>query len=201
VVDGNYCSVRAGETLVQLVSAGGTFQAQHFFWQTLKLRQNWRGDPVPRSVLVRLVGLVDQVFPAVLRRYPDATLTVVGSSPPAWLSDIGRKDRRIRVTGWVPDVSRWLDAAEVVVCPLRIGGGVKVKVLEALARGCAIVTTPVGMQGLRYLPRDSVMECQDLAVADACVTLLKSPARRDQARRARGFAFGAAGSYRKQICN
>ena len=128
-------------------------------------------------------ALVDQVFPAVLRRCPDATLTVVGSSPPAWLSDMGRKDRRIRVTGWVPDVSRWLDVAEVVVCPLRIGGGVKVKILEALARGCAIVTTPVGMQGLRYLPRDSVMECQDLdAVADACVALLKSPARRNQIR-------------------
>jgi glycosyltransferase involved in cell wall biosynthesis len=80
-------------------------------------------------------------------------------------------------------VGRWLDAADVVVCPLRIGGGVKVKILEALARGCAIVTTPIGMQGLRYLPGNAVVECRDLsAVADACAQLLASPARREQLR-------------------
>lgn len=127
--------------------------------------------------------LVTRVFPAILARCPDANLAVVGPSPPRWLSDAGRKDPRIRVTGWVPDVGRWLDAAEVVVCPLRIGGGVKVKILEALARGCAIVTTPVGMQGLRYLPGDAVMECQDLgAVTEACAMLLGSPARREHFR-------------------
>lgn len=128
-------------------------------------------------------ALVSEVFPAVTARCPDATLAVVGPAPPRWLKDAGRGDPRIRVTGWVPDVGRWLDAADLVVCPLRIGGGVKVKILEALARGCAIVTTPIGMHGLRYLPANAVAECQDLdAMADACARLLASESNREQLR-------------------
>jgi Glycosyl transferases group 1 len=71
------------------------------------------------------------------------------------------------VTGWVPDVAPWLDAAQIVVCPLMVGGGVKVKVLEALARGCAVVATPIALQGLRHLPPDAVMECADLPAIHA----------------------------------
>jgi glycosyltransferase involved in cell wall biosynthesis len=52
------------------------------------------------------------------------------------------------VTGRVPDVRPFLCSSDVVVCPLRIGGGIKVKVLEALSVGAAVVTTPVGAQGL-----------------------------------------------------
>jgi polysaccharide biosynthesis protein PslH len=55
---------------------------------------------------------------------------------------------RIVVTGRVHDVCPWLAAADIAVCPLRIGGGVKMKMLEALAFGKPIVTTSIGAQGL-----------------------------------------------------
>lgn len=87
------------------------------------------------------------------------------------------------VTGWVPDVAPWLDAAQVVVCPLTVGGGVKVKVLEALARGCAIVANPIALQGLRHLPPDAAVECSDAhSISDACACLLTCPQKRDRQR-------------------
>lgn len=129
--------------------------------------------------------LLANVFPKILRRCPDTTLAMVGSNPPGWLVEAGRCEPRLTVTGWVPDVSPWLDAAEVVICPLTVGGGIKIKVMEALARGCAVVATPIALQGLRHLPPGAVVECADsTALADACVRLLRSPQRRD-AQRAR----------------
>lgn len=123
--------------------------------------------------------LVAEVFPAVLRRCPDATLAIVGSDPPGWLVEAAHREPRLTVTGWVPDVGPWLDAAEVFVCPLTVGGGVKVKILEALTRGCAVVATPIALQGLRDLPDGTIVECVDPAsIAQTCVRLLNSPCER-----------------------
>jgi glycosyltransferase involved in cell wall biosynthesis len=134
--------------------------------------------------------LVQEVFPAILARCPEATLAIVGANPPQWLIDVTRDEPNIVVTGWVPDVTAYLDAADVVLCPLRIGGGVKIKVLEAVARGRAIVTTAIGMQGLRHLPRGAVVECEHAAsLVDACVRLLCSPQERE---RQQASAAGAA---------
>lgn len=130
--------------------------------------------------------LVDEILPEVLRLRRDVKLVLAGHSPPTWLVDIGRRHPHITVTGWVDDRATLLDEAGVVVCPLRIGGGAKLKIYEALARGCAIVTTPIGAQGLGDLPPDAVVECGDIpAIVDACLDLLSSPAkRRGQQRRA-----------------
>ncbi len=127
--------------------------------------------------------LVADIFPKILRRCPDATLAIVGSDPPGWLMEAVCHEPRLTVTGWVPDVAPWFDAAQVVVCPLMVGGGVKIKILEALARGCAVVATPIALQGLRHLPPDAVAECADAsAFADACVRLLGSPKERERQR-------------------
>lgn len=129
--------------------------------------------------------LLADIFPEILRRCPDTTLAIVGSNPPGWLVEAGRCEPRLTVTGWVPDVAPWLDAAQVVVCPLTVGGGIKVKVMEALARGCAVVATPIALQGLRHLPSGAVVERADApTLADACVRLLHSRQRRE-AQRAR----------------
>ncbi|GAA3782319.1 glycosyltransferase [Streptomyces chiangmaiensis] len=123
--------------------------------------------------------ILDEILPGVWARCPEATMTFTGMYPPPWLH-AAAADPRVAVTGFVPQVTDYLDAADVVLCPLRIGGGVKIKVLEALARGRAVVTTPVGMQGLRQLPEGSVVECLDVpAMIDACVRLLRSPADRE----------------------
>lgn len=127
--------------------------------------------------------LVTDIFPKILRRCPDATLAVVGSDPPGWLLDAALREPRLTVTGWVPNVAPWLDAAEVVVCPLTVGGGIKVKVLEALARGCAVVATPIGLQGLRHLPPGAVVECADIPTfVEVCVQLLCSRQQRERQR-------------------
>jgi glycosyltransferase involved in cell wall biosynthesis len=130
--------------------------------------------------------LVYEILPEVLRRRRDVKLVLAGHSPPTWLVDIERHHPHITVTGWVDDRAALLDDAGVVVCPLRIGGGAKLKIYEALARGCAIVTTPIGAQGLGELPPDAVVKCGDNpAIVAACLDLLSSPAkRRDQQRRA-----------------
>lgn len=130
--------------------------------------------------------LVTEVLPAVASQLPDTRLTVVGANPPAWLARAAHSDSRITVTGWVPDLAACLDSADVVVCPLRIGGGVKVKVLEALQRAKAVVTTPVGAQGLDRV-RDSSVVVRETpaALASACGLLLTSrEARRAQEQRA-----------------
>ncbi|MGH3922587.1 MAG: glycosyltransferase family 4 protein, partial [Pseudonocardiaceae bacterium] len=125
--------------------------------------------------------LLADIFPQVLHRCPEATLAIVGSDPPDWLVTAARHHPRVTVTGWVPDVATWLDAAHVVVCPLTVGGGIKIKVLEALARGCAIVATPVALQGFRHLPPNSVVERSEAPdLADACARLLTCP--QEQAR-------------------
>jgi polysaccharide biosynthesis protein PslH len=127
--------------------------------------------------------LLEDIYPQILRRYPDVTLAIVGSDPPQWLVNAASRSPSLTVTGWVPDVAPWLDAARVVVCPLTIGGGVKVKVLEALARGCAIVATPIALQGLRHLlPGAALERCDAHSIADACAHLLTCPQERDRQR-------------------
>ncbi|MPZ89230.1 MAG: glycosyltransferase [Nitriliruptorales bacterium] len=134
--------------------------------------------------------LLTKIFPAVALRRPSATLAFVGSAPPPWLRQAAQDDPRLKVTGHVADLTAWLDAAEVVVCPLRIGGGIKVKILEALSRGRAVVTTPVGMQGLRDLPPGATVVREDApSIAEACLRLLGSVGERlSQQRRARQAA-------------
>ena len=94
------------------------------------------------------VWLVDQVFPLILKARPDASLTLIGSNPSEEV--VALSSDRVDATGWVSDEElreRYL-SARVAVVPLRFGAGVKLKVVEAMAEGAPLVTTPVGAQGL-----------------------------------------------------
>ncbi len=104
---------------------------------------DWR----PNLDAVRI--LLDDVFPAVRAQVPTARLAIVGRSPPGWLR------RRAESTGFVdlyadvPDVRPFLNECGVMAVPLRIGGGSRLKILEALASGLPVVSTRVGAEGLR----------------------------------------------------
>jgi glycosyltransferase involved in cell wall biosynthesis len=90
--------------------------------------------------------LLDEIVPLVRAVLPNVQVDLVGNEPGPDL--LARAGPGVCVTGRVPDVRPYLLSSDVVLCPLRIGGGVKVKVLEALGAGAAVVTTPVGAQGL-----------------------------------------------------
>jgi glycosyltransferase involved in cell wall biosynthesis len=128
-----------------------------------------------------------EILPRVREQVPEARAFLVGNGPPRKVQALACD--HVCVTGRVRSVAPYLDRAAVVVSPLRIGGGIKVKVLEALCRGKAIVSTSVGVQGLGPGARDSIEVADDAgAFAAGCSLLLRDrAARRKLERRARIF--------------
>lgn len=88
-----------------------------------------------------------EVFPHVKGARPKVKLLLVGKDPPSGVRKLGR-DPSVTVTGYVPDVRPYLNASKVFVAPLRLGGGFRGKVLEALSSGVPVVSTSVGVYGL-----------------------------------------------------
>src|SRR5204862_707554 len=91
--------------------------------------------------------LIEQVWPLVLQREPQAHLTLVGTGPGATLKNRAAR-AEVEVTGTVPDVRPYLWRAAVAVAPLDTARGVQNKVLEAVAAGLPAVVTPAVYEGL-----------------------------------------------------
>ncbi len=120
---------------------------------------------LPNTEAVEL--LIDQIYPQVKKIYPDSRLLLVGRNPTNKMLEAGKKDSGIIVTGSVPDVLPYLAASSVMVVPLIKGGGTRLKILEAFAAGCPIVSTSKGVEGIKakdgehLLIRDSIEEIVD----------------------------------------
>lgn len=102
-------------------------------------------DYVPNAQAAQY--LVHEIFPRVLARRPNATLFIVGRNPPLGLNN----QPGVMVTGFVEDIVPYYQAAEIFVCPLLSGAGIKNKVLEALSAGLPIVTTSIGIDGIEHI--------------------------------------------------
>jgi glycosyltransferase involved in cell wall biosynthesis len=90
-----------------------------------------------------------KIFPLILKEIHNAKLLIVGNSPSPEIKALEAQNRgHVVVTGYVSSLYPFYNSAKVVVCPLRIGGGIKVKIIEALRAGKAIVSTSVGVQGI-----------------------------------------------------
>ncbi len=98
---------------------------------------------------------LDEIFPIILARHPQARIFVVGKSPSKTLR--ARASDRVIITGYVPDVRPYMAGAQVYVIPLRIGGGIRGKALEAMAMKLPIVTTPIGVEGIKLVHEDSAL--------------------------------------------
>jgi len=88
------------------------------------------------------------IFPLVKRQVPKVQLYVVGRKPSDRLKSLGAADPSVHVTGAVEDIRPYVRKATVYVVPLRIGGGTRIKIFEAMAMGKAIVSTTIGAEGL-----------------------------------------------------
>lgn len=88
------------------------------------------------------------VFGRVRARVPGATLTIVGRAPSEKLRKLAERTEGMHLTGTVPDVRPYLARAGVCVVPLRVGGGTRIKIYEAMAMGIPVVSTTIGAEGL-----------------------------------------------------
>lgn len=110
------------------------------------------------------------IFPLVRKRISDATVTVVGRNPPEWLSGMVREIPGVRLTGTVDDVRPFIAESALYVVPLRVGGGSRLKILEALAMNKPVLSTTIGAEGLHLndgehlLLRDTPQAFSDAAV-------------------------------------
>jgi glycosyltransferase involved in cell wall biosynthesis len=128
---------------------------------------------------------IDEVHPLLVAQ-GDYQFHVVGRSPPSWLQDPARVPRQVVVTGAVDRVQPYIANAAVYVVPLRVGGGSRLKILEALSMGRAVVSTAVGAEGLDVTPG------VDIVIADSAADFAAATEAlwRDQSGRQR---LGAAG--------
>jgi sugar transferase (PEP-CTERM/EpsH1 system associated) len=132
-----------------------------------------------------IVHFIDAILPSIRREIPDVSLAVVGRNPTDRVRAAGAA-AGVHVTGTVADVRPFMAEATVYVVPLRIGGGTRLKIFEALSMGKAVVATTVGAEGLPVIPGRHFLQADAPGeFAQAVVTLLKDPARR--------HALGVAG--------
>jgi glycosyltransferase involved in cell wall biosynthesis len=114
-----------------------------------------------------------EVLPIVRRMRPEAAFDCIGARPPASLVASVREDPNVHITGYVEDVSPFLRSAGVMIVPLRAGGGMRVKILHALARGMPIVTTALGCEGIALTHgRDALIADRPVDFAAAIETVL-----------------------------
>lgn len=122
-----------------------------------------------------------EVFPFIRKQIPDARFIIAGYGPPEDLISLQEKDASVSVTGFVEDIDEWYKKASVFVAPVLVGGGIIVKILDAMAAGTPVITTSFGNEGIGAKPE------RDLLVADdpkdfgaSVVRLLNEPARAEE---------------------
>ena len=97
------------------------------------------------------------VWPKLKRRFPDLVFYVVGREPTPDILELGRRDSRIVVTGEVEDIRPYLGRAKVFLCPIRMGSGLRPKIMEAMAAGVPVVSTSLGAEGIPSWNGDALL--------------------------------------------
>jgi polysaccharide biosynthesis protein PslH len=108
-----------------------------------------------------VLHMAEAVWPELSRRMPDARLTIVGASPPQTILDLAARDKRVTATGFVDDVRPYMERAQVYLCPMRDGGGTRLKILDALAMGVPIVATQMALEGIDVVAEKDVLVAND----------------------------------------
>jgi glycosyltransferase involved in cell wall biosynthesis len=117
---------------------------------------------------------VRDIWPRIAQSHPEARCKIIGGQPPPSLLTLAGP--RVELTGFVSDLRPHLAAAAAVVVPLRLGGGTRLKIVEAMAMGKATVSTTLGAEGIEAVPgRDLLVEDEPVAFADAVNRLLAEP--------------------------
>lgn len=120
--------------------------------------------------------LYEHVWPILRARNPELGFDIVGPRPPEDIRQWERADSGVTVHGYVDDLQPLFEGATVFVVPLLAGSGMRVKIIDAMARGVPVVSTTIGMEGLDLVPGEHLLVADTPAeFADAALRLAHSP--------------------------
>ena len=163
-------------------------------------------DWLPNEDAMRFFS--EQILPLIKQKVPEVKLTIVGRNPSDSLLHVLKRYPEITIVGRVDDVRPYVSQHCVFIVPLRIGGGTRIKVFEAMAMGKAIVSTTIGTEGLPLDTGEYVLQADSpSSFSEAVIRLLLSDADRKKLERAaRNFveqncSWEKASEAFRQICS
>ncbi len=119
---------------------------------------------------------INEVLPLIHRVRPSCSVAIVGRSPSVALRRLAQAESGITVTGTVPDVRPYLWGARAAIVPIRIGGGTRLKIYEAIAAGTPVISTTIGAEGLALEDDDHILLADSAtAFAEKICNLLDDP--------------------------
>ena len=123
-----------------------------------------------------MVYFVDSILPLIKQQCPAVSIEVVGRKPSRKLQALAEREKSIRLTGWVEDIRPFVARGSICIVPLRIGGGTRLKIFEAMAMSKAIVSTSVGAEGLAVRAGENILLADTPNdFANSVVSLLRDP--------------------------
>jgi polysaccharide biosynthesis protein PslH len=143
---------------------------------------------------------IERVWPIIREKRPNAQFDCVGARPPQQLRDLASRTPGVNITGYVPDTGPYLKTTGVFVVPLLAGGGMRVKILNAMAQALPIVTTTLGCEGINVESgKNALIADQPDAFARAVLSVLDDRARADALGAAARATFERLYDYRMAL--
>jgi len=122
---------------------------------------------------------VEAILPLIKKQCPGVSLQVVGRSPSRKLQALAQQEKSVLLTGWVEDIRPFVAQGSICIVPLRIGGGTRLKIFEAMAMSKAVVSTSIGAEGLPVQNGENIFLADTPAdFARSVVSLLRDPNQR-----------------------
>ena len=154
-----------------------------------------------------MVFFIGEIFSLIKKHIPDVTLTIVGRNPSPILKHFAHTHSDVVLTGWVDDTRPYIAQGSVVIVPIRIGGGTRMKIYAAMAMGKPIISTTIGAEGLPVSSGETIIiEDQPNLFAEIIVDLLKNSEKRKIIGTAAGefvrnnFSWKSVGEEFSRIC-
>jgi glycosyltransferase involved in cell wall biosynthesis len=123
----------------------------------------------------------DEILPLIWKEKPHVKFYIIGKSPSEKMKELSRKDSRIIVTGRVDDVRLLMARAKVFIVPIRVAGGTRLKILEAMSMRQSIVSTTIGAEGIKHTNgKDILLADTPEDFAQKTILLLNDPIYRDR---------------------
>ncbi|MFH1097643.1 MAG: glycosyltransferase family 4 protein [Candidatus Desantisbacteria bacterium] len=122
---------------------------------------------------------IKEIFPLIKNKEPNIRLIIVGKNPSPKFQKFVQNFHDIEITGWVKDTRQYIAESAVFIVPIRIGGGTRIKIYEAMAMGKAIVSTSIGAEGLPLIHGEHILFADETEqFASQVVKLLRDPKER-----------------------